>query len=240
MIDVAAACGNEDDLTTSGQRICVPGAADACREAPLSSDAPLGEAVAPNCGHPGALICEGFDAPLPGQYSTWGSGASSAGLQECQMKTGAGALRIEAVDDAYVQTRMRLPSDVSSGSIYVRFFLKIEEGGSFPEQLILFELWDQEEGDVVDRTTIYLNDEQQLEVYAGPAPATFEAATMPPLARDTWHCIELGLELSDDAGSVFVGLDETAVIEAAGVDTKPSDPLNVAVKIGRASCRERG
>ncbi len=228
-IDVAAACGNQSDLVKNGKQICVSSTEAECTEAVLSTDALLGDAQQPTCEVAGALICEDFNAPLPENYSTWGTGVEAAGLQECQVNSGSGALRIQSVDDAYVQARMRLPQAIESGPIYARFYLRVEEGGVFPQQLILFELWDQEEGDVVDRTTVYLNESEQLEVYVGPASVALPAQGMAPLSRDTWHCVELGLEISDEAGTVFVGLDNTTVIETETLDTHPSDPLSVAV-----------
>ncbi len=229
VIATAAACGSDDGFSAQGEQICLPESGGECLEAELATGTTLGDAELVSCGAPGALICEDFEGPLPAAYSTWGEGEYSAGLQECQAHQGVGALRLTGVDDAYSQTRMRLPQPLESGALHARFYVRVEAGGTFPQQLILFEFWDQEEGQVDDRTTIYLNLEEKVEVYLGNTETTLKADASAPLTRDQWHCVELGLELSDTAGAVVVNVDGSPVIEVSDVDTLPSDPVSVAV-----------
>jgi hypothetical protein len=229
IIATAAACGSESEFSAERQRICLPDPGEECVEAPLTTGTALGETVAVSCGVPGALLCEDFEGPLPQEYSTWRDGEASAGLQECEARGGSASLRFTSVDDGYTQTRMRLPTPVSTGAIYVRFYLRVETGGVFPEQLILLELWDQEEGLVEDRTTLYLISEERLEVFVGAGNHTLQAPLSTTLTRDEWHCIELGMELSDTLGTVGVRVEDEQVIEGATLDTLPSDPLSVAV-----------
>jgi hypothetical protein len=127
---------------------------------------------------------------------------------------------------------MRLPIPVASGALHARFYVRVQDGGVLPEQLILFEFWDQEEGQIDDRTTIYLNADEQLEIYLGPGPQTLQADMGAPLTRGEWHCVELGMELSDTAGIVVMNVEGAPVIEVTDVDTLPSDPVSVAVLEG--------
>lgn len=231
-IATSATCGNDSEFTTAGEQICLPETQGACLVATIPRQSSLGAAQPVSCGAEGALLCEDFEGLLPSTYSTWGDGETTAGLVECESREGAGSLRIRVVDSGYSQTRMRLGAPVSEGELYARFYLRVEGGGTLPEQLIVFELWDQDEGDVTERTTIYLNSEQALEVYLGASDQTLQAATMTPLARDEWHCLELGISLDDVAGTVVLSRGAMPVVEAAGIDTLPSDPIGVAVLEG--------
>lgn len=240
VIATTAACGNESEFALAGEQLCLPHQAEECVEATLSAGTALGEAAPVSCSVAGALICEDFEGPLPQGYTTWGSGESSAGLQECQARGGSGSLRIATVDDAYTQTRMRLPMPVASGALHARFYLRLEEGSVLPEQLILFEFWDQDEGQIDDRTTLYLNADEQLEIYLGSAPQTLQAVASAPLAQGVWHCVELGMELSDTGGTVVMNVEGAPMIEVTDVDTLPSDPVSVAVLEGVPSEGSQG
>lgn len=230
-IITSATCGSDDEVTGAGQQICVP-EPDGCLVATIPQESGLGEAEPVSCGAEGALLCEDFEDLLPESYSTWGDGESTAGLTECESQQGNGALRIDAIDGGYTQTRMRLGTPVSTGEIHARFYLRVEEGSTFPDQLIVFELWDQDEGDVTERTTVYLNQEQVLEVYLGSADQTLQADPGIPLEPSAWHCVELGLSLDDAGGTASLSLAGTQIASVAEVDTLPSDPISVAVLEG--------
>lgn len=230
-IATSATCGSDHELSAAEERICVP-ESDVCSVATVSQESGLGEAEPVVCENAGALLCEGFEGRLPEAYSTWGDGESSTGLSECLAQQGSGALRIDAIDDGYTQTRMRLETPVSTGEIHARFYLRVEEGSTFPDQLIVFELWDQEEGNVAERTTVYLNQEQVLEVYLGAANLTLPADPMEPLQLDVWNCVELKMSLDDAAGMVSLSLAGTPIASATEVDTMPSDPISVVVLEG--------
>ncbi len=227
-----ATCGNDAPSVSPGERICVPEASASCQVATLPRDALLGNAETVTCDDAGALLCESFDNLLPESHSTWGDGETTAGLVECESQAGAGALRLRAIDGGYTQTRMRLSAPVSGGELHARFYLRVESGSTLPSQLIVFELWDQDEGDVTDRTTIYINDEESLEVYLGPSNVTVRPEVPAPVPRDNWLCLELGLNLDDATGSVYLSVDGSSILERAGVDTLPSDPIGVAVVEG--------
>jgi hypothetical protein len=228
-----ATCGNESAFVAPGEQLCLPTTqGDACLVSTIPRDASLGAAVPVSCGAAGALLCESFDDLLPESHSTWGDGETTAGLGECQSQAGTGSLRIRAIDGGYTQTRMRLQTPASSGELHARFYLRLESGGTLPSQLIVFELWDQEEGDVSDRTTVYLNDSEALEVYIGASNQTLQAAAMAPVQRDQWLCLELSLSLDDAAGSASLSVDGTSILQQTGIDTLPSDPISVVVAEG--------
>lgn len=230
-IATSATCGSDNEFSAVGQQICIP-ESDACLVAIIPQDSNLGEAEPVVCPTAGALLCEDFEGRLPEGYSTWGDGESSTGLSECRSHQGSGALRIDAIDDGYTQTRMRLETPVSTGELHARFYLRVEEGSTFPDQLIVFELWDQEEGDVTDRTTVYLNREQVLEVYVGAANQTLAADPVEPLELGVWHCIELKVSLDDAAGMVSLSLSGTPIVDATELDTMPAAPMSVVVLEG--------
>lgn len=227
-----ATCGNDDAFIQPGDRICLPETEDACPVAMLPRNSVLGDAETVTCGDAGTLLCESFDGLLSESHSTWGDGETTAGLVECESQAGAGSLRVRAIDSGYTQTRMRLQAPVSAGELHARFYLRVEGGSSLPSQLIVFELWDQDEGDVTDRTTVYLNEQEALEVFLGPSNGTIQRDAMTPVPRDTWMCVELGLDLDDAVGSVSLSVDGIEVLQQTGVDTLPSDPIGVAVAEG--------
>lgn len=230
-IATRATCGNDDGSTAAGERLCLP-ETDACLVAVIAQESDLGAAEPVSCQVEGALLCEDFEGLLPEVYSTWGDGESTAGLAECGAAQGSGALRIDAIDGGFTQTRMRLGTPVSGGEVHARFYLRVEVDSVLPAQLIVFELWDQEEGDVTERTTVYLNQQQALEVYVGASNQTLQAETEEPLAVGAWHCVELGMSLDDATGTVSLSLGETRLLSVANIDTLPSDPISVAVLEG--------
>lgn len=227
-----ATCGNESMFVAPGEQLCLPETQDTCLVSAIPRDSSLGDAAPVSCGDVDALLCENFDDLLPESHSTWGDGETTAGLVECQAEAGTGSLRIRAIDSGYTQTRMRLQTPASSGELHARFYLRVESGGALPSQLIVFELWDQEEGDVSDRTTVYLNESEALEVYIGASNQTIQAEPMTPLPRDQWLCVELNLQLEDAAGSASLSVDGTSILQQTGIDTLPSDPVGVAVVEG--------
>jgi len=227
-----ATCGNESTFVAPGEQICLSETQGTCIVSAIPRDSSLGAAAPVSCGDASALLCESFDNLLPESYSTWGDGETTAGLVECQSQAGTGSLRIRAIDSGYTQTRMRLQTPASGGELHARFYLRVESEGALPSQLIVFELWDQEEGDVGDRTTVYLNESEALEVFIGASNQTIQAEAMTPLPRDEWLCVELNLELDDTAGSASLSIDGTSILQQAGIDTLPSDPISVAVVEG--------
>ena len=228
-IATSATCGGDNEFVAAGEQICLPETGEECLVASLPRDSSVGAAELVSCEAQGALLCEDFEGLLPVAYSTWGDGETTAGLVECESQEGSSSLRIRVVDSGYTQTRMRLGTPVSAGDLYARFYLRVEGGGALPEQLIVFELWDQDEGDVTERTTLYLNSEQALEVYVGASELTLQAPTSTPIVRDEWHCLELGIGLHDVTGTVVLSQGGSPVVEATDVDTLPSDPISVAV-----------
>lgn len=227
-----ALCGNESAFVAIGEQLCLPEVQEECLVSTIPRDASLGAAVPVSCGATGALLCETFDDLLPESHSTWGDGETTAGLVECEAAAGEGSLRIRAIDSGYTQTRMRLQTPAGSGELHARFFLRVESGGALPSQLIVLELWDQEEGDVTDRTTVYLNESEVLEVYIGASNLTLQAEAMAPVLRDQWLCVELSLTLDDAAGSASLSVDGASILEQTQIDTLPSDPIGVAVVEG--------
>jgi hypothetical protein len=227
-----AKCGNESEFVARGEQLCLPEEQPTCLVSALPRDASLGAAVPVSCGNEGALLCETFDNLLPESHSTWGDGETTAGLVECEAQAGAGSLRVRAIDGGYTQTRMRLQTPASAGELHTRFYLRVEDGGALPSQLIVFELWDQEEGAVDDRTTVYLNESGALEVFVGASNQTVEAETIAPLPRDQWFCVELSLALDDVLGSASLSVDGEVVLQRTGIDTLPSAPIGVAVVEG--------
>ncbi len=239
-IATSATCGSRDEFSSGGQQVCLPESTEGCLVALVPQESDLGAAEPVSCGIEGALLCEDFEDLLPEAYSTWGDGESRTGLTECQSQGGTGALRIEAIDGGYTQTRMRLGTPVSSGPLHARFYLFVDEGSKMPEQLIVFELWDQDEGDVTERTTVYLNQQQVLEVYVGASNLTLQADTGEPLGFGAWHCLELSITLDEVAGGVSLSLAETPILDVADVDTLPSDPVSVAVVEGVPTTGSQG
>ncbi len=234
-ITTKAICGSDAPPVAAGEQICVPEASDTANEclvALIPQESQLGETQPLTCATEDALLCEDFDGLLSEAYSTWGDGESTAGLTECQSAQGNGSLRIDAIDGGYTQTRMRLLSPVSGGELHARLFLRVDEASTFPDQLIFLEFWDQDEGMVDDRTTVYLNQDQVLEIYLGGPNLTLQASTPVPFDLGAWHCLELGMSLDDSAGTVSLSVDGASVVEATDVDTLPSDPISVAVLEG--------
>ncbi len=67
-------CGGPEALP-----ICLPEGPNAgtCSEFPIPADGDLAVSAGAPCDVPGALLCEGFDGPLPPEHSTWYSGGST-------------------------------------------------------------------------------------------------------------------------------------------------------------------
>lgn len=226
-IATAAQCG-EAATGPSSERICLPDSDEACTEAPLVLNAPLGAAVPASCDAVGALLCEDFEDTLPAEYSTWSSGSESL-LQDCDVHAGSGALTYRGAGAAWAQTRMRLAAPAASGALHVRFYMKLDAASILPSQLILLELWDLEEGDVPERITLYLDQSEALSAFVGASMQTLTEATPAAFGRGAWHCVELGVELSDTAGSLTVLVDGATVVSGSGFDSLPAGPISVAV-----------
>ncbi len=211
-------------------RLCLPEPQNepvACRELPLRISAELGDAALA-CDRPGALVCESFDEPLPDTTSTWLENDAEGALQECVTQGGAGALVERTVDDGRIQTRFRLPEPVASGTLHVRFYLRIGSSSVLPEQTTVFELWDQEEAPS-NQTSLVLTREGDLAAYISPGAHVLASAAPAPLPRDTWLCIELADQLGSGDGSFTVSVDGTAVLGAPNLVTMHPNPLIVAV-----------
>lgn len=223
-LETSSVCG-----ATGPARICLLPTQSGCFEVELTPNGDLGAAVTPNCEVAGALVCETFDRPLPDEYSTWFQDAMSATIQDCDVRGGSGALRYFSEAPGQAQTRIRLPTPLDTGTLYVRLSIKLSGETTLPEQLQFFELWDREESEVPDRTTIFLDAEGVPKVYVGVSATTLQAVDSRPLPRDTWMCMELALDILDEDGSVELRIDGQQVFSGEGFATRPEQPISVVV-----------
>jgi hypothetical protein len=227
-IATGAQCEGHAAVTT---RLCLPEPATtptACIELPLTISDKLGEAPPLTCDIPGALICESFDAPLPSTTSTWVENDAEGALQECVVSSGSGALVERVVDDGRIQTRFRLPTPIASGALHVRFYFRVSSASVLPEQVTLFEFWDQET-DPANQTSLVLTAAGDLAAYVSPGNHALRATPPVALPQDTWVCIELADQLGTGDGSLTVAVDGNTVLSGTNLTTMHPNPLIVAV-----------
>lgn len=236
----AGVCGsalatNLECGTTTSARLCLPAHADAgaCVESLIPTDSELDSGASATCDVPGAILCESFDAPLPASYSTWYESEPYATLQDCWVARGAGAVRYQSAQGDYSQTRMRLPTPVASGPLYVRFYAYLPSSLVIPAYLGLFELW-TEDVNLGDKLGVDVVANDVLQINIVPADVLLRSAES-ALRRDEWMCIELALEIAEGDGSVAVTIDGETVIESSSGTTALEDPYRVAVIEGLPS-----
>lgn len=217
------------------ERICLPTPPDAgtCSEFPIPADADLASVPGAPCATPGALLCETFDAPLPVDDSTWYSGALSAGISDCRVHQGTGAIHYQTETGGYSQTRMRLAEPVSSGLLAARFYAYIPSGLTIPNYLGMFELWDQDTG-TSGKVSVEAKPGDALEVYVAPNGTTHLSGAG-ALLRDQWMCLTLTLDIAALDGSIALAVNGTSVIDHQGVVTALPNPISVAVVEGLPS-----
>jgi hypothetical protein len=222
------------------ERICLPSPPDAgvCSEFPIPADADLASAVDVSCATPGALLCETFDAPLPESDSTWYSGAMSAGISDCRVHQGTGAIHYQTDSGGYSQTRMRLAQPVSSGLLAARFYAYIPSGLTVSNYLGLFELWDQDSGSP-GKISVEVKPNDALEVYVTPNGTTHVSAPG-ALPRDQWLCLTLTLDVAATDGSVSLAVNGTAIINDQAAVTALQNPISVAVVEGLPAADQAG
>lgn len=209
-------------------RICLPPLGEAtCTELPIPGDNDFTATPAPGCDVPGALLCEAFDAPLPPQDATWYSGGMTAGISDCQVYAGAGALHYQADAFGTSQTRMRLPEAVASGLLAARFYLYVPASVVVPDYLGLFELWDADDGSS-GKISLEAKPEDRLEVQVSPNGDVNRSAAG-ALARDRWQCVTLTLDLASPSGAITLAVDGSSVIEQPTTVTLLPNPISVAV-----------
>jgi hypothetical protein len=222
-LDASNRCGVHE-----AARLCVPrppGGA-ACTEVPLPPGSELGLAVSTACDLAGALLCEGFDAPVPATYATEYFGPMTAAVQDCMVRQGSGALHFDASAFGWVQTQMRLPAPIASGPLYARFYAYLPSGFSIPDYLVMFELWSQA-ANSEGKLSVEAISSNALEIQFSDRSAY--AASPASLLRDQWMCIELALDVAPSGGTASLSVNGTRVIEATNVVTSPPAPISVAV-----------
>jgi len=217
----------------TAERICVSADVSTCSEFTLEADTELGDAIAPSCDQSGALVCESFDRPFPAEYSTWLDEAMSAAIQDCEVFAGDGALHYESTAAGQSQTRIRLPAPVSSGPLHARFFVRLPAATVLPEQLQLLELWETDGTSVPGRVAVFLGADGVPRVYVGASDTTLSPSSAEPLARDTWACLELVLDVQADSGSASLSVDGAEVLSGSGFSTQPAEPISVVVVEGQ-------
>lgn len=228
-LETSVQCGARPEQ----QRICLPSSDAQCFEAPLIVDDELGEAVSPGCEREDALLCESFNRLLPEEYSTWLEGEMNASIQDCEVYHGAGALRYQSPAAGQAQTRMVLPSSVSSGPLFVRFFLRLSEDTDLPDQVQLLELWESEGDDIAERASLFLGSDGVVRTFIGASNATVQPEDAAPLPRDAWICLEWAIDVQEQEGSVELSVDGESVLSRAGFDTQPDEPISVVVVEGQ-------
>lgn len=234
-LETSSVCGS-----TGPARICLWPSESECFVSDVVPDDDLGAAIAPSCEVPGAMVCETFDHPLPEEYSTWVQGEMSAAIQDCNVRGGTGALRYSSASPGQSQTRIRLPTSLDSGALYVRLSLRLSGQTSLPEQLQFLELWDREESEVPGRTTLFLDAQGVPKVYAGVSDTTLQGSDPRPLPRDTWVCLELALQVGDENGSAELRMDDQQVLSGTGFATRPEHPISVVVVEAQPSTDTEG
>jgi hypothetical protein len=222
----------ESSLQCEGEetgRVCFPESDASCFEAPIQADADLGEALVPVCSVDGALACEAFDQPLSPEHSTWYEGDMTASVQDCDVRAGAAALHYQSSAPGQAQTRLRLVSEIGSGPLHARFFVKLGAAMALPEQLQLLEFWDREGSTVPERVSVFVNKDGVPRVYVGASGTTLEPSEPTPLPRDTWLCIEFQLDVQPENGAAELRIDGTLVLSGSGFASRPENPIRVAV-----------
>ncbi|HXS17947.1 MAG TPA: hypothetical protein VN764_12205 [Polyangiaceae bacterium] len=228
-LETSVQCGARPEQ----QRICLPSSDAPCFEAPLIVDDELGEAVPPDCDIAGALICQSFDRLLPDDHSTWLDGEMNASIQDCELSQGAGALRYQSSGVGQAQTRMVLPSSVSTGPLHARFFLRLSGATDLPDQLQLLELWEDEGDDISERASLFVGSDGVPRTFIGASNTTVQPDDAVPLPRDAWICLEWAINVQDQTGSVELSVDGQSVLSRSGFDTQPDEPISVVVVEGQ-------
>lgn len=222
------------------ERICLPrpSNAGACSEFSIPAAPELSSTPTAPCATPGALVCQTFDGPLPAADSTWYSGAMSAGISDCRVHQGTGAIHYQTDSGGYSQTRMRLAQPVSSGLLAARFYAYIPSGVTVSNYLGLFELWDQDSGST-GKISVEVKPNDALEVYVTPNGTTHVSAPG-ALLRDQWLCLTLTLGVAGADGSVSLAVNGTAIINDQSAVTALPDPISVAVVEGLPAADQTG
>jgi hypothetical protein len=217
-------CGGPEALP-----ICLPEPpnAGACSEFPILADPDLAVSAGEPCDVAGALLCEGFDGPLPPEHSTWSSGGIEAAIQDCRVRGGAGAMHYEGESFGFSQTRMRLATSVSAGPLFARFYAYIPAQVTVADYVALFELWCQDGSDD-GKISVDLKPNDELELYLTPND-TVHTSAPGALLRDQWMCITLALEVAAEGGSASLSVNGNQVIDQSDVVTLPPSPISVAV-----------
>jgi len=215
--------------TTGPDRICLPAEETDCTSFEVLGDPDLGAALPPSCADGEALVCESFDDFLAEEYSTWFEGEMAASIQDCEVQSGAGALHYQSGAAGQAQTRMRLPVPIGSGALHARLYLKLDADMVLPEQLQLLEFWDREESEVPGRIALYLTADGEPALFVGASSTTLAPENSTPLARDTWICLELALDIDPADGGAALLLDGQEVLAGSAFATRPEEALSVVV-----------
>jgi hypothetical protein len=219
--------------SSGSSRICLPPTDETCTELVVPRDLDFAATPAPGCDVPGALLCEGFDAPLPPQYATWYSEEMTTAISDCRVHQGAGAMHYQAEAFGISQTRMRLTEAVSSGLLAARFYLYVPSRTVIPDYLGLFEFWDEDQGSS-GKISVEAKPEDRLEVQVSPDGDVHRSGTG-ALVRDRWMCVTLTLDLATPTGSITLAVDGSSVVEEPSAVTLLPNPISIAVVEGLPS-----
>jgi hypothetical protein len=160
------------------------------------------------CAQPTTLLCDDFSAMPPNMVGSaqWlaNGGRSGGGLQI----TGTAAMGGSSVYSIPTQT---------SGSFYARVYAQVQPGPTIAMYNVLLELNNAvvTGGQEKVSADIYMNDEWGIGApYSGGGPSGTTT-----VARGTWTCIELQVDISSTAGAFHLFIDGTEVAGSTGVDT---------------------
>lgn len=211
--------------------LCMQPEPDSCNTLGVGQDETLAVAPAGDCAS-GALVCEGFNAPFPSEYSTWESSPTEqpvGSLQDCDVFSGEGALRVAGTAGDWWQTRIELPEVLETGEVHARFYAKVSSTHPLPNYLILLELWNGPEV-TDDKISVELIAGDGLRLVLGPN-GTQHGSEPGALPLDQWVCVELAIDLGA-AGAAQLTLDGRPLIDLNELVTVPSAEAFSVVTFG--------
>jgi len=150
-------------------------------------------------------------------------------VQDCETHEGQGAAHYESTAAGVSQTRIQLPTPVSSGPLHARFFVRLGGDMVLPEQLQLFEFWDREGSSIPGRVGVFLAADGVPRVFVGASDTTLEPASPAPLQTDAWVCLELSLDVQATDGTAALEVNGDEVLSGTGLATQPEQPISVVV-----------
>src|SRR5690606_18531322 len=82
---------------------------------------------------------------------------------------------------------------------------------------------------VPGRIGVFLTMDGVPRVYLGASDTTLAPSAPEPLQRDTWHCIELGLDVQAEGGTALLQVDGEDVLSGSDLSNQPEAPISVVV-----------